>query len=411
MKITYIHQYFSTPQMNGGVRSFEVAKYLVSKGHEVNMITSYRGMSDLKYWYKTTEAGINVYWLPAPYSNHFSFFKRVKAFLNFAIKSSFKAASLKADVIVATSTPLTVGIPGLYASIRQNVPLVFEVRDLWPKIPISMGILKNSFLIYVLKKFESFIYSKSEIVITLSPGMKNGVIKTNYLKERITVIPNFSDLEMFSKFDKKKAIKKWNFNGPLIVYSGTFGHVNGLIYLVHLANELDKLESNVKILLVGEGKELKNITKLANYYNLLNKNFFIRKAIKKLELPNLLSIADMSSNIVINNNDVWENSANKFFDGLAAGTPMLINSGGWQADLIKKYGAGLVTHGLSFQKCAKIINACLNDEEWKKKSGRNSNNLAKKFFSKKKLVSDFEQVLILALNKQGKKAHLYGFKE
>ena len=45
----------------------------------------------------------------------------------------------------------------------------------------------------------------------------------------------------------------------------------------------------------------------------------------------MLSIADMSSNIVINNEDVWENSANKFFDGLAASKPMLINSGGWQA--------------------------------------------------------------------------------
>ena len=73
MKITYIHQYFSTPKMNGGIRSYEVAKYLVSKGHEVNVVTSYREMSDLKYWYKTTEEGINIYWLPVPYSNHFNF--------------------------------------------------------------------------------------------------------------------------------------------------------------------------------------------------------------------------------------------------------------------------------------------------------------------------------------------------
>ena len=410
MKITYIHQYFSTPKMNGGIRSYEVAKYLVSKGHEVNVVTSYREMSDLKYWYKTTEEGINIYWLPVPYSNHFNFFNRVKAFLNFAIKSSFKASSFEADVVVATSTPLSVGIPGLYASIRQRVPLVFEVRDLWPTIPISMGILKNSFLIYILKKFESYIYSKSEIVITLSPGMKKGVIKSNYKKERVAIIPNFSDLEMFSNFDKK-AVQNWNFTGPLIVYTETFGQVNGLSYLVDLAKELDKIESNVNILLVGDGKEFEKITNLAENCNLLNKNIFIQKSIKKLDLPDLLSIADMSSNIVINNEDVWENSANKFFDGLAASKPMLINSGGWQASLIKKYDAGIVTYGLSLKQSAKIITKCLNNNNWKKRTAKNSYNLAKKFFSKKKLVSDFEQVLILALNKQGKKAHLIGFKE
>ena len=238
MIITYVHQYFSTPEMSGGVRSYEVAKHLVTMGHKVNIITSYRGLSSSTDWYKTVENGINVHWLPVPYSNYLSFFGRIKAFINFAVKASFKAASFKADVIVATSTPLSVGLPGVYAAFRQSAPLVFEVRDLWPTVPISMGILKNPFLIWALKKFESFVYSQSEIVIALSPGMKEGVVAKNFSKDKVTVIPNFSDIEIFSINIPKK--KKWDFNGPLLVYTGTFGKVNGLKYLVELAKELKK---------------------------------------------------------------------------------------------------------------------------------------------------------------------------
>ena len=412
MKITYIHQYFSTPKMSGGVRSYEIARHLVEMGHEVNVITSDRDSTHTNSnWYKSIECGINVYWLPVLYSNHFSFFGRIKAFISFAIKSSFKAASFKADVVIATSTPLSIGLPGLYSSFKQSSPLVFEVRDLWPTVPISMGILKNPFLIWASKKFESFVYSRSEAVVALSPGMKKGVVAAKFPKERISVIPNFSDIEMFTNNNQKKNEHSWKFNGPLIVYTGTFGKVNGLKYLVELARELDKIKSNVNIMIVGDGREFKDIVRLAKDYNLLNSNFFIQHSIKKSELPKLLSFADMSCNIVIDNEDIWNNSANKFFDGLASAKPMLINSGGWQAELIEKFKAGIVTYDLSFNDAAKKVHLLLNDKNWKAETGLNSLNLAKKYFSRNKLVNDFEKVLLEASNKNGKAAHIYGFKE
>jgi len=397
MKVTYIHQYFSTTEMSGGVRSYEVARQLVAKGHEVNMITSNRGVSDSSDWYKTVENGINVYWIPVQYSNHSSYFQRIKAFVEFSVKASFKAASLKTDIVFASSTPLSIGIPGLYASFRQSVPMVFEVRDLWPEVPISLGIIKNPILIWGLKKFESLVYAKSEAVIALSPGMKAGIVKSGYAEERVAIIPNFSDIDLFAMSVRKNQ----NSNGPLIVYTGTFGLVNGLKFLIELARELKVINSNVNILLVGEGREADFIKNLAKEYNVLNNNLFFQDPISKSELPQLLSTASMSCNIVVENVEVWNNSANKFFDGLASGTPVLINSGGWQDDLIQRYNVGISTYGLTLKESAERINELLNNKAWVDKVGNNALNLAKKNFDKINLINSIEKVLARASVKKG----------
>ena len=120
MKITYLHQYFVTNNMTGGTRSYEFAKHLVDMGHQVNMITTWRTPDDRKDWFETNESGIKVHWLPVPYSNHMSYALRIKAFILFAWHSARRAASLETDIVFATSTPLTIALPAVYASRKKK---------------------------------------------------------------------------------------------------------------------------------------------------------------------------------------------------------------------------------------------------------------------------------------------------
>src|SRR5689334_16023076 len=106
MRVIYLHQYFNTPDMAGGTRSYEMARRLVRAGHEVHMVTTWREPTERKGWFVTEEAGIKVHWLPIRYSNHMNFVQRLMAFLRFAWASSLKAASLPGEVVLATSTPL-----------------------------------------------------------------------------------------------------------------------------------------------------------------------------------------------------------------------------------------------------------------------------------------------------------------
>src|SRR5437867_11411394 len=131
--------------MVGGTRSYEMARRLVAWGHEVHMITSRRDppTGAPRDWYRTVEDGIHVHWLPVPYANSMSYRERLNAFFRFAWSAGGRAASLRGDVIFATSTPLTIALPAVWAAWSNRISMVLEIRDLWPDVPIAMGALRS----------------------------------------------------------------------------------------------------------------------------------------------------------------------------------------------------------------------------------------------------------------------------
>ncbi len=242
MRILYLHQYFNTPAMAGSTRSYEIGRRLVSAGHTVEMITSARESSAGSGWFITDEAGMRVHWLPVPYSNHMSYGARIAAFARFALGAAQRAASLAGDVVFATSTPLTIALPAAWAARRLGVPMVFEVRDLWPEVPIAMGALRDPVSRFAAHRLERFAYTRSARVVALSPGMADGVAKTGYPRERIAVVPNAADLDVFQRdvshglaWRRRLGIEE---NKLLVAYMGTLGRANAVTYLVEVAEAL-----------------------------------------------------------------------------------------------------------------------------------------------------------------------------
>ncbi len=408
MKIIYLHQYFNTPDMPGGTRSYEMARRFVAQGHEVHMITSFREARDDQVWFENKVAGIHIHWLPVEYSNHMTFGDRIKAFFKFAFKSAKKTTELKADLVFATSTPLTIALPAIYASKKQKIPMVFEIRDLWPELPIAMGALKNPVTRFFAKVLELFAYRNAASIITLSPGMKDGVIRTGYPSTKIAVIPNSSDFELFqvdsSEGKSFRDKRHWLGNKPLLIYVGTFGLINGVDYMVNLAHELFKLNSDLRILLIGDGAEFNKIRELAVACGVLNQNLFIEKSLPKKKIPAVFSAATMASNLVIDLPELRHNSANKFFDALASATPLLINHGGWMHDLIESRGCGLAMWQKPIKTVAKELDVKLHDSEWLKQASKSAQQLAKESFDRDVLAQQLLLVLESTLLGQPEKA-------
>ena len=406
MRITYLHQYFNTPEMTGGTRSFEMARRLVAMGHEVNMVTSWRADGAEHDWYETDEAGIRVHWLPVPYSNHMSYSERMRAFVRFAWQAARKAASIPADVVFATSTPLTIALPGAYAARRQKVPMVFEVRDLWPHVPIAMGALQNPIMRSCAKMLESFAYRRASRIVALSPGMQEGVISSGVPLDKVSVIPNSSDLDLFdpNKNDGqlfRKAHPELG-EGPMVVYGGTMGRVNGVGYLARIASAAKQLGSTTQFVVVGRGAEEDMVRKIASDEGVLGVNFHLYPPLPKKQMPNLLAAADVSVSLVINIEALWANSANKFFDSLASGTPMAINHGGWQADLLRDTGAGLVLPPDAPEEAAVQLEVFLADREGLRDAGEAARELARSRFSRDVLAVQLECVLQDAVSGGGR---------
>lgn len=388
--------------MTGGTRSYEMARRMVAAGHEVHMVTSIRNNdSNQKNWFSTDEAGITVHWYPVPYSNHMNFLQRIKAFFSFAIAARKKASSLQGDVVFATSTPLTIALPAVFTARKLKVPMVFEVRDLWPEMPIAMGALRNPLLQWTAKKLEHWAYQNSAAVVALSPGMKEGVLKTGYPANQVAVIPNSSDNLEFSYNEQAsqafRTKRDWLQNNPLLIYAGTFGRVNGVDYMVRLAIELKKLNSNIKILLVGDGSEKANVIAQAKESGVFEDNIFFEEPISKKDIPTLFSAATIASNLVTDLPEARANSANKFFDTLAAGKPILLNHGGWMHDVVKAYNCGLAMWQQPIKLVAQELHSKMNNSEWLRKAGSSARTLAEKEFDRDKLANQLITVLKLAV--------------
>lgn len=398
MKIIYIHQYFHTPSVPGSIRSYEMARRFVRWGHEVDLITSDRTPQPGQTgWHKTDEAGIRVHWLPVPYSNDLSKGGRIQAFFKFALGAARKAAEIKADVVFATSTPLTIALPAVFAAKRQKIPMVFEVRDLWPELPIAIGALKGEPTIAAARWLERFAYRNAAHVVALSPGMKDGVVRTGYPAERVHVIPNSSDIELFdvpaSAGAAFRAQHAWLGDRPLVVYVGTLGEINGVSYLAELAAKVRPEAPEVRFLVVGGGREEAKIRARAQELGVLGDNFHMLQKVPKAEVPNILSAATFASSLFIDLKEMWHNSANKFFDGLASGTPMLINYGGWQAEMLRETGAGLVLPPHDLDAAKTTLLRALHDKAWLEQAAGRAFELAETRFSREVLARNLMGVL------------------
>lgn len=397
MIILYLHQYFKTPKDSGGTRSFEMARRFVQAGHHIIMITSDTDANEDGDWYSSVVEGIEVHWLPIPYNNKMSYSERIKAFLKFAMKAGEKASSFDADIIFATSTPLTIALPAVQTKKKLNVPMVFEVRDLWPELPIAMGAIKNPILQYAAKKLEKFAYKHSNYIVALSPGMKEGVVKTGYPSEKVSVIPNSCDIEMFTvKNELSIAFRDrydWLKNRPLIVYTGTLGHINGVGYLAEIAKEMKKINPEVRFVVVGEGVEFDKVKELAIQNGVFEENFYMLGKIPKNEVPSVLNAADIATSLFIDLEPMWANSANKFFDALASGTPIAINYGGWQKDELNNSGAGIVLSATNISESAVQLNSLLSDIERIKIMRKKAKDLALAKFDRDKLAKKLLNVI------------------
>jgi glycosyltransferase involved in cell wall biosynthesis len=401
MRVVYIAQYFDTPDMAGGGRPYAWATRLAARGHEVHVVTSdERGTPDgVRSGRRVTEeGGATVEWLPVRYDNAMSVPRRMLAFLQFAIRASWAARRFRADVVFATSTPLTVAVPALAALAGRPTPLVFEVRDLWPDVPIAMGGLRNPVLQRAARALERAAYRSSTRVIALSPEMRAGVVRTGFPAEATALVPNASDVDLFrrpgtdadgQRFRRETA---WLGDRPLVLYAGTLGRVNDVSAMVELAAATRRLDPEIRFLIVGRGAEEEKVRALARRLGVLDETLFMHPPRPKDAMPALFAAASITTSFVADIPVLAWNSANKVFDGFAAGRPVATNVGGSIGDLLRETGAGLVLDR-DPRVAAAELTAFLADPEAVARACAVSAGLGEEAFSRDVLFEEVERVI------------------
>lgn len=402
MRIIYLHQYFCTPAAPGGTRSFEFARRLVERGHSVDVLTTRPPAAagpdtPPGSWAITQEAGVTVHWCTVDYANSMSYRARIRAFAEYAVRAAWRIRSMPRDLVFATSTPLTVAVPAVLGS--RRVPMVFEVRDVWPEVPIALGALRNPWARRAAYGLEAWAYKHARHVVALSPDMAASITR-RHPSTAVTVVPNASDRDRFDVTPDVAAEfrrgRPWLGSGPLIVYAGTFGLVNGLSYLVRMASAMREIDPAVRFLLVGEGREEEDIRALARELGVLDDNLFIEPPMPKQDLPALLAASDLCTSTVIDVPELAANSANKAFDAFAAGRPLLINHEGWLAETLRASGAGVVAPANDPAEAARSTAARLRDTSWTRRARSAAQALAEDSFDRDLLFERLDDVLCSA---------------
>ena len=328
IKILYVHQYFKTPEEGGSLRSYYLAKGLVQKGIEVVLITTH---NKPHYLQKEIE-GIKVHYLPISYSNHLSFYKRIIAFVRFIFKSIRTAHQIKAyNLCYVMTTPLSTGVIALYIKYVRKVPYIFEVGDLWPSVPIDMGIIQNRFLKKIFFSFEKWVYRKAKALVALSPDIAD-YIRSIVPKKQIVCIPNIADTHYFEPNLTKTSTFR-------IGYFGTAGIANRLTYLLAAAKEAQKQSVDIHFDIMAEGADLTNIMRKKEEMKLDNISFHEYGGKEKVKEQ--LKLCDAIYVSFANTPVLATGSPNKFFDGLSAGKLIIINFEGWIKKIIEKHACGI----------------------------------------------------------------------
>lgn len=396
MHVLYFHQHFSTPHGSAGTRSYEMAQALIRAGHSVTLVcgTYAQGNTGLSMPFEKGRRrgavdGIDVIELALNYGNHMGFVQRLGVFLKFAISSIGVALREPADVVFATTTPLTAGIPGIFARWLTRKPFVFEVRDLWPELPKAMGVITNPVVLWLMSVLEWVSYRSADRLVGLSPGIVEGIAARGVDKSRIAMVPNGCDMDLFSTSEAAWRPECVQDDQLLAIFTGTHGNANGLDAVLNAATVLkERGREDIRIALVGQGREKPRLKVQAEERGLDNVLFL--DPVPKIELSGLMAGADIGLQVLRNVPAFYHGtSPNKFFDYISAGLPVLNNYPGWLAELIEEADCGFAVPPNDPTAFADALITAASDREALRQKGVNAKGLAESRFAREKLSSNW----------------------
>lgn len=343
--------------------------------------------------------GIDIIEFDMAYSNSDGMMKRAGTFIRFAMRCIGLVFSEKYDILFATTTPLTVGVPGILGRWLRGKPFVFEVRDLWPELPKAMGVIRNPLILGAMAVLEWTSYRSAHRCIGLSPGIVDGIARCGVERSRIAHVPNGCDLSIFDA-----GAPPWRPEGIaatdlLAIFSGAHGIANGLDAVLDAAAVLkQRARGDIKLLLIGSGKLKPALQARARREGLDNVVF--HDPVNKARLAGLMASTDIGLQILANVPAFYYGtSPNKFFDYIAAGLPVLNNYPGWLAQIISDNRCGFSPAPDDAGAFADALEQAADNRAQLKQMGQHSRELARTQFERHMLADQWVDWVIGAARK------------
>ncbi len=400
MRILYLSQYYSPEFGAAAARARSMSRWLARFGHEVTVVTAlpnylletipepYRG----KRWMQEEMDGVQVYraWLYT--SSKRDNWRRMANYLSFMLSSWWHGRGLPGpfDVVIASSPPLFLGLTGVALARRFRVPLVFDVRDMWPEIAVKQGIIKSGSLMErTWRAMADFTYDRSAAIVPVTTGIKQDMIARGLSPEKISLVHNGVDLEQIQENAHDLRNELGLGEKFVALFAGLIGVMQEVSVIVNAALLL-KDHPNIQFLIVGDGVERDKIAKRLQTLQLKSVTLLPRQPRERM--PHFLNTADVCL-ATLSNAGASDAVPLKMLEGWAYRKPVIITSSGVGAQLTTTWEAGLATPPGDARALANAILTLEADRALLKRMGENGRRCIEEKLNREALARAMEQVL------------------
>ncbi|MEN6428829.1 MAG: glycosyltransferase family 4 protein [Phycisphaerales bacterium] len=365
MKILILAQYFPPDITAAAFRIFDTARLLEAGGHEVHVITAYphraqvsgesTGEYDLQISHVARTKVISL--------KGGGFLNYVRHYASFMLGSSWLGfreirAHGRPDVIWATSPPLFVGLSGVALARLFRVPLVLDVRDIWPASAVGTGQLSASGRAYRWgEKMERFVYDKAVHITCVARPMQE-YIRTR-TKTPVTVVYNgvrAGDISL------RCGEGNGDGNDHTLLYAGNFGRAQQLDLLIRAWASVRARNGyhNWTIKLLGAGALEQDLKDLVARLGVSESVMFMSPVSRSNALREMDRSAAMS--VTLRPDKVFERTIpSKVFDCMAVGKPILAGVSGEARSILESTGANVCYEPGSQEGLEQALERLMND--------------------------------------------------
>lgn len=408
LDVLVISQFFSPEMGAPAARFHDFGRLLVERGHRVTVLTGFpnspTGLVPAAYRgrlaQRETIDGIEVLrsWLFA--SPRLSDTTKSLGFMTFVVSAALQVLlrRIRTDVVIATSPPPTVGIPGVLAAWKLNAPLIVDLRDIWPEAIASSGRLHNGSLIGLLRWSERLLYNRSAHVTVVTEGKRERLIEKGVPAEKIDVIPNGVDL---GHFERAKAMRPEDLRDLgldpdrfLLVYAGIMNPPQGLDVLVDTALRLRATTPDharrIQLALIGGGSEQARLVARVQEAGLGDMIRFVPVQPR----AQIASLLKASGAVVVPLRPRRDSHTvpSKLYEAMASARPVLVSADGPPRSILEEAGAGLATPAGDAEALAGSIRTLLDRPDLVRAFGAQGAAYAQRF-DRRVLVERFEALL------------------
>lgn len=383
MKILFFSHYYSPEGNAPATRVSALCERWAKAGHDVTVVTCapnvpsgvvYDGYRNVRM--DETINGVKVVRVKTYIAANKGAFRRMLNFVSYFMSALWTAFGLpRPDVVIATSPQIFCGYAGVWYARLKRVPLVVEIRDIWPESMGAVGAHIPGPAYWALERVEKAMYRRCAKLVTVGDGYRERLIEKGVPAEKIAIVMNGTDLAVYGPREKDtELLRRHGLDGKFVVsYIGTVGMACGLEVVLDAAEILDHkehMEKEVVFVIVGDGAHREQLEAEAKKRGLSNVVFTGRQP--KDTMPAWVASSD--ANLVhLRKTDLFTTvMPSKIFESAGCRRPIIMGVDGFAKKLVMDAGAGLDMKPESAQSLAECVERLVADPALSVRLGENA---------------------------------------